>query len=149
MGGMSQIVKDAARLLAGPMLVFGAYLVCYGHLVPGGGLAGGLVIASCFVLLILALGRREGACGLEDATHLFHPLGLVLFLMVGCLGLGATLFFKNYGFPAAEAGEGGLLSGGTALLSNLALGLNLWMGFLVAFLALAGFRRSGDGGGER
>ncbi len=148
MGGMSQIVKDAARLFSGLMLVLGAYLACYGHLVPGGGLAGGLMIASAFMLLIMAMGSREGSLGLDEAGGLFQPLGLLLLLLVACLGMGALMFLKNYGFTAAGPGAGSLLSGGTVLLSNLAMGLNIWMGFLVAFAALAAFRRSRRGAEE-
>jgi len=143
MGGMSQIVKNAARLFAGFIMTFGIYIVCYGHLTPGGGFAGGVILAGGFVLLILACGRRDGSFGLDEASHLFEPVGALLFLLVACLGLGAALFFKNYAFsPGLQQGRS-LLGGGTVLLSNLAIGLKVWMGIVAVFLGLAMFRRSG------
>ncbi|MHC4915195.1 MAG: MnhB domain-containing protein [Planctomycetota bacterium] len=148
MGGMSQIVRDAARLFAGFILTFGIYIVTYGHLKPGGGFSGGIIIAGGFVLLVLAYGRIEGAFGLEEASHLFEPLGALLFLLVACLGLGGLMFFKNYGFPGAAPGRPTLLAGGTVLLSNLAIGLKVWMGIVAVFLGLAVFRRSRTGGAE-
>lgn len=146
MGGMSQIVKDAARLFAGAILTFGTYIVCYGHLTPGGGFAGGIIMAGCFVLLVLAYGKNEGTFGLEEASHLFEPLGALLFLLVACLGLGALRFFTNYGFPGSNAGDRTLLAGGTVLLSNLAIGLKVWMGIVAVFLGLAVFRRQAGRG---
>ena len=143
MGGMSQIVKDAARLFAGFIMTFGIYIVCYGHLTPGGGFAGGVILAGGFVLLILAGGKRDGSFGLDEASHLFEPLGALLFLLVACLGLGAALFFKNYAFTLGLQQGRSLLGGGTVLLSNLAIGLKVWMGIVAVFLGLAMFRRSG------
>jgi multicomponent Na+:H+ antiporter subunit B len=148
MGGMSRIVKDAARLFAGFILTFGIYIVAYGHLTPGGGFAGGIIIAGGFVLLVLAYGRNAGAFGLDEACHVFEPLGALLFLLVACLGMGAWMFFRNYGFgfSGAMPGERTLLAGGTVLLSNLAIGLKVWMGIVAVFLGLSMFRRSRTGG---
>ncbi len=148
MVGMSQIVRDAARMFAGFILTFGIYIVSYGHLTPGGGFAGGIIMAGGFVLLILAYGRNEGAFGLEEASHLFEPLGALLFLLVACLGLGWLTFFRNYGFPGVAPDGRTLLSGGTVLLSNLAIGLKVWMGIVAVFLGLAVFRQSRTGGVE-
>ena len=145
MGGMSQIVKDTARLFAGFILTFGMYIVCYGHLTPGGGFAGGVIMACVFVLLILAYGKGEGAMGIGPASHLFEPVGALLFLLVACLGLGVGLFFKNYGFPGTAPGGHTLSTGGTVLLSNLAIGLKVWMGVVCVFLGLAVFRRAQAG----
>jgi multicomponent Na+:H+ antiporter subunit B len=149
MSGMSQIVKDAARIFAGLILTFGIYIVCYGHLTPGGGFSGGVIMAGGFVLLVMAYGRIEGAFGLDEVSHLFEPVGALLFLLVACLGLGSVVgFFANYAFPGAAAGESSLLAGGTVLLSNLAIGLKVWMGVFAVFLGLAVFRRSRAGGAE-
>ena len=39
--GMSMIVKTVTRWLKGPIMLFGIYLVAYGHITPGGGFGGG------------------------------------------------------------------------------------------------------------
>ena len=67
---MGMTVKTVTRWLKGPILLFGIYLVMYGHITPGGGFGGGVVIASAFILITLASGERA-------ALHLFskgvHP----------------------------------------------------------------------------
>ena len=50
----SELVKTGARLLFGPILLFGAYIFVHGHLTPGGGFQGGAVVASAVMLLLLA-----------------------------------------------------------------------------------------------
>ena len=44
-GGMTLIVKTVARIVAGFILLFGIYIVIHGHVSPGGGFAGGIIIA--------------------------------------------------------------------------------------------------------
>ena len=61
----SQIVDLASRKLAPFVLLFGLYLIAYGHISPGGGFQGGVVIASGVVLLALGRGIR--------ATHSLLP----------------------------------------------------------------------------
>ena len=39
--GMSMIVRTVTRWLKGPILLFGIYIVLYGHITPGGGFGGG------------------------------------------------------------------------------------------------------------
>ena len=62
--GMGVTVKTVTRWLKGPILLFGIYLIMYGHITPGGGFGGGVVIASAFILITLAAGE-------DAAQHLF------------------------------------------------------------------------------
>ena len=55
---MSLIVKTVAGWITGFILLFGVHVVLYGHETPGGGFAGGVIIASSFVLLRLAFGQH-------------------------------------------------------------------------------------------
>lgn len=59
MAGMTIIVRTIARLLFPFMFLFGAYVVAHGHLTPGGGFPGGVIIAASFVMLILAYGIEQ------------------------------------------------------------------------------------------
>ena len=56
MEGMSIIVKKVTQLVAGLIFTYGIYIILHGHLTPGGGFAGGAIIAGAFILLILAFG---------------------------------------------------------------------------------------------
>lgn len=43
--GMTLIVKTVTRLTIGLILMYGIYITLHGHLGPGGGFAGGVIVA--------------------------------------------------------------------------------------------------------
>ena len=77
--GMSLIVKNTARLVAGFIAVFGIYIALTGHLSPGGGFAGGVILAAAAVLVILAFGLLATPYGVISLVIIALP-GLYLFL---------------------------------------------------------------------
>lgn len=94
----TDILDVISRKLSPFILLFGFYLMAYGHLSPGGGFQGGVVLASGIILLILG----------KDVEHIqqFFPLkavsfvemcGFLLFLLVGLIGLVISgHFLKNF-----------------------------------------------------
>src|SRR5210317_1220274 len=85
--GMSMIVRTVTRWLKGPILLFGIYIVLYGHITPGGGFGGGVIIACAFILIMLATGERNGqGVFSKSAASKLDSLGLLIFLAVGWLG---------------------------------------------------------------
>jgi multicomponent Na+:H+ antiporter subunit B len=143
---MSLIVRSTTRLVAGFIAIFGVFTVFYGHVSPGGGFAGGVIVAGAMVLIVLAFGEEfsrkvlpHGAAAASDA------LGALGFLMVALFGYMAGGFFVNF-LPRGEPGT--LFSAGTIPISNLAIGIKVAAGLFGAFLALAIFRRQGEGMGS-
>jgi multicomponent Na+:H+ antiporter subunit B len=136
--GMSVIVRTVARWLRGPILLYGIYLIVFGHLTPGGGFSGGVVAAAAFILVLLAEGRAAGlrlfpagtAARLDSAGALGF-LGIALAGMV--LGSG---FFCN-DLRTAEEAWFTLGSGGAIPFSNLAVGLKVGSSLFLVFAALA------------
>jgi multicomponent Na+:H+ antiporter subunit B len=127
--GMSLIVKTITRLTIGLILVFGIYIVLHGHLSPGGGFAGGVIIALSFVH-----GKDVTATkiSLRLAANL-ESVGALMFLAIALIGLLGGSFFLNIlrkGRPFE------LFSAGTIPLSNIAIGLKVGVGLLAIFLAL-------------
>ncbi len=55
--GMSLIVKTVTKLTFGLILLYGVYITLTGHVSPGGGFAGGVIIALSFVHIMLAFGK--------------------------------------------------------------------------------------------
>ena len=53
---MTLIVKKTTQLIAGMIFMYGIYVIVHGHLTPGGGFAGGVIIAGSFILITLAYG---------------------------------------------------------------------------------------------
>jgi multisubunit Na+/H+ antiporter MnhB subunit len=62
--GMSLIVKILAYWLKSFIFLYGAYLALYGHSAPGGGFAGGMIIASSLIFsaLVYGLGKDKNIC---------------------------------------------------------------------------------------
>jgi len=58
MKGMTVIVKTVSSWVKVLIFLFGIYIILFGHLTPGGGFAGGVILASSYVLLMLAFGRK-------------------------------------------------------------------------------------------
>ena len=139
--GMGEIVRTVARLLRPLILVYGAYLVLYGHLSPGGGFAGGVVIASGFVLVAIADGRRE-ALGLfsRRAAASLDSAGVLLFLALATMGAwwAGEAFFSNF-IATPEARRFTLVSGGIIPLANIGLGVKVASSLFLVFVALDAF----------
>ncbi|QGP91023.1 Domain related to MnhB subunit of Na+/H+ antiporter [Neomoorella glycerini] len=132
--GMTVIVKVVARILCPIALLFGVYVVAHGHLTPGGGFAGGVIVASAVIMLILAYGidglRSRITSHRLEAMDAF---GSFLLVVVGIASLLAGVGFMTNIFP--KGGFGTLFSGGAVPLYNLGTGLHVAAGLLTVVLA--------------
>ncbi len=139
MKGMTLIVKTITDFVAAFIVVFGAYIVLYGHLTPGGGFAGGVIIACAFILLMLAHGKEEAFARLpEKVAHILDSGGALAFLIIGWVGLSGGFFFLNV-FGRGEMFR--LLSSGMILPLNIAIAFKVGSSLFLVFAALAMFRR--------
>ena len=92
----TDILDVVARKLAPFILLFGCYLVAYGHLSPGGGFQGGVALASGIILLILCKDVETVQQILPVKTVNFLQLfGFLGFLIVGLVGLVASGHFLS------------------------------------------------------
>jgi multicomponent Na+:H+ antiporter subunit B len=138
--GMSPIVKTITGWVKGFILVFGIYIVLYGHLTPGGGFGGGVILAMAFVLLTLAYGKGEAVkrFPIGVAAEL-DSVGALMFLVIALLGVAAGLggtFFTNYIAKANPGRPFALLSSGTIPLCNIAIALKVMSSLFIVFLLL-------------
>ena len=139
MKGMTLIVKTITDFVVAFIVVFGAYIVLYGHLTPGGGFAGGVIIACAFILLMLAHGRDQAFARLpEKVAHALDSSGALAFLIIGWIGLSGGFFFLNV-FGKGEMFR--LLSSGMILPLNIAIAFKVGSSLFLVFAALAMFRR--------
>lgn len=80
----SEILRTGTKLLTPMIVVFGIYIFTHGHLSPGGGFQGGVVIASAILMIYMA----------ETHFHLSHlllhiseSLSGMVYVLMGLLGL--------------------------------------------------------------
>lgn len=133
---MTVIVKKTTQILAGMIFLYGSYIVIHGHLTPGGGFAGGVMLAGAFILITLAYGsdflnlKREeaGSTATENGSVL-----IVILLSIAGLLLGAKVFFLNF-LPKGTLGE--LISAGVIPLYNIFIGIEVASSIFIIFLAL-------------
>ena len=136
---MTLIVKTITRLTVGLILLYGIYIVLHGHLSPGGGFAGGVIIALSFIHLMLAFGGETALKKLSQAqASILESLGAIMFLTIALLGfLGGYFFFNLFlhkGKPFA------LFSAGIIPLCNIAISLKVGAGLFAIFAALVLFK---------
>ncbi len=133
--GMTVIVKTITRLTVGLILLYGIYIVLHGHLTPGGGFAGGVIIALSFIHLMLAFGRELALKKLsQTATSIVESLGALMFLTVASLGFIGGFFFFNFFLHKGNPFE--LFSAGIIPLCNIAISLKVGAGLFAIFAIL-------------
>jgi multicomponent Na+:H+ antiporter subunit B len=140
MKGMTVIVKKTTQLIAGIVFLYGIYIILHGHLTPGGGFAGGVIVAGSFILLILAYGSDFlNLVKEERGSTTYENLAILAFLLLGLTGMlaGAGIFFANW-LPHGTPGE--LVSAGLLPLYNIFVGIEVAASILTIFLALIIFK---------
>jgi len=115
-----RLLRSAVDLLFPLLTLVGLYIILHGHLTPGGGFQGGVVLAAAFFLALLADPAREMN---HSAISLIEGLAGAAFILIGLWGLwGGGAFLQ----PMMEKGAiGDLLSAGTLPLLYLAVGLKV------------------------
>jgi len=144
MKGMTIIVKTISSWVKILIVLFGIYIILFGHLTPGGGFAGGVILASSYVLLMLAFGREFVEKDLPLAIDSkLDCLGALLFALIAILGfVFGGIFFFNFIHQKCQIGEPfHLISAGTIPLSNIAIGLKVGASLFLVIFLLSTFRR--------
>jgi len=115
------LLKSAVERLFPLIILFGFYIIIHGHLSPGGGFQGGVIIASAFLLMFLAK---------NDDFHLNHKIISLIeslsgagFILLGLLGIVVTNRFLGNFLPLGEMGD--LLSGGVIPLIYIFVGIKV------------------------
>ncbi|MBW6496845.1 MAG: hypothetical protein K0B09_00520 [Bacteroidales bacterium] len=137
---MTNIVKTVTRIIGGVVFLFGLYIVTHGHLSPGGGFAGGTIIAGAFILLVLAYGdnimhlRR-----IKEESSALENIAIFCILIMAAVGflLGTKVFFNNF-LPIGTAGQ--LISAGIIPLFNILIGIEVAAALFTIFLAFVIFK---------
>jgi len=137
--GMSVIVKTITRFTVWLIFLYGLYIVIHGHLSPGGGFAGGVIVALSYVHLTLAYGKNF----VLDRVNKFvmnslESIAAILFVLTGIVGLWITgRFLANFlGIGTLYT----LLSAGYIPILNIFICVKVGMGLYLVFYYLASFK---------
>lgn len=114
------VLQAGADLLFPLLVVVGLYIILHGHLTPGGGFQGGVILAAAFFVPILA---RPGTPMSHTAVSLIEGLAGASFIFIGLL---VMLDGEAFLTPFMDKGElGALLSAGSLPLLYIAVGLKV------------------------
>ncbi|HVO77100.1 MAG TPA: MnhB domain-containing protein, partial [Candidatus Bathyarchaeia archaeon] len=92
--GMTLVVKTVVRFAVGIIFMFGCYITVYGHLTPGGGFAGGTILACGYVILTLAFGKELALRKMSDmAASIIDNSCALIFVLVPIIGFAFGYFF--------------------------------------------------------
>jgi multicomponent Na+:H+ antiporter subunit B len=130
--------SDAVMLLAtaliGPTLLFGLAVVTHGHLTPGGGFQGGVILATAPLLVYLA---GEFDTFRRIASHVLvevaEAIGAGGYVAIGMMGLLAGAPFLQNVLPLGQLGS--VVSAGTIPLLNVTVAVAVSAGFLLLLIA--------------
>jgi len=133
--GMSEIVKTISKIVSPFIIIFGISVIFYGHLTPGGGFPGGVIISASFVILLLAYGKEKILSKLSlYKSDILHDIGALMFLSVALAGFIGGTFFLNI-FDKGKLFS--LWSGGNLIFSNIAIGLKVGTSLFLGIILLS------------
>jgi multicomponent Na+:H+ antiporter subunit B len=141
MKGMSIIVQKICQIVAPVIFLFGIYIVIHGHLTPGGGFAGGVIMAGAFIFQIISYGSDLPKLQKKEfSLEILESSGILGFLIIACLGLlfsTVGIFFANF-LPTGKIGE--LVSAGYIPLANIVVAAEVSAAISLIFLAMIVFK---------
>lgn len=131
----NSIITSCANITLPITLVLGIYVILHGHLSPGGGFQGGVLIAGAVAIVFTAYGYKDVLKVFNaERAKIFEDLGALGFVFLGTLGLiyGFTFFTNIINHGTA----GKLYSSGTIFWMNFAVGYKVLagIGFLIIIL---------------
>lgn len=125
----SVIVKCASDLFLPLACVFGCYVVLHGHLSPGGGFQGGVLVASAILLVFLGYGSAKvKQIFSENKLHSSETIAEILYVVIALIGVFTGLnFCVNFVFNGQRVD--------TSILMNHAVGYHV-MGGIICLLIM-------------
>ena len=134
----SEVVRIFTKKLFPFMLLYGCYLISHGHLSPGGGLQGGVILGSAIILFGLVEGVSSAQRRFkEELLSAAKNIGMLVFVSLGFGGMVLGGSFLSDFMPRGEIGT--VPSAGLILYLNLTIGFMVGTGIAVVFYRLVRF----------
>ena len=128
---MTIIIQNVVRIIVPFILMFGAYVTVYGHISPGGGFAGGTILAAALILERFTGIKRKWSFNksfcLKGVSFSLVGYGI----LKGIAFLEGALHIDLIHWPTGQPGA--LFSAGIIPVLNLLIGLIVMMAFVLLF----------------
>lgn len=141
------IIPTGSDIVLPISLVLGSYIILHGHLSPGGGFQGGVLLAGAIAIFFLAYGKDRVLKTFHlNSLKISEDLGALGFVFIATLGvIYGSAFFGNVVWKGTV---GRLFSSGTIFLMNFAVGYKVLAGIGVLILVMIGTLKDSDKGGQ-
>ena len=137
--GSSKIIRTIAQKVFPFIVLFGFYLISHGHLSPGGGFQGGVVLGTAIILLALSHSIEQTEKKFKSRwLNMLEKLGILTLIFLGFLGIFFGYSFLGNFLPLGKPGQ--IASGGLMLPFNIAIGIKVAAGVSAIFYALIKYR---------
>ena len=132
------IPKCGADALLPFALMYIFYIILHGHLSPGGGFQGGVMMVAVVVMLYMGYDYKAASSSInKHFMHKFEGFASVVYVALAMLGVAyAGNFCYNALSQSGNIGE--LWSTGTIFLMNAAVGAKVLTGVAVLALSMLG-----------
>lgn len=135
----SKILRTIAQKLFPFVLMFGFYLTLHGHISPGGGFQGGVIIGTAIILLSLSYGiNNTENMFREKHLSILEKLAILTFIFLGLIGIFFGYPFLKDIMPLGNPGC--LASAGMMVPLNLVISIKVAAGITGIFYALIKYR---------
>jgi len=117
------------------LAVLGMYLIFFGHLSPGGGFAGGVVLATIPILITITYGIAFAENNFKpEHKAVLEGLGVLGFILLGIIGiLAGSNFLAGSQAGFAPGNPGDLMSASLIPYLNLMIGIKVAAGLAIIF----------------
>src|SRR4051794_1427910 len=128
----SDAVRALTLLVVPVALVLGLYVIAHGHLTPGGGFQGGVVVSAAFVCVFLGVEYQSfHVLGRAKPWEMVEGVGAAGFVGLGLLSLALGLSFLENFLPLGNWGR--LTSAGSIPVVNWAASFAVTAGFVLVY----------------
>lgn len=141
------VLRTASRIIIPFAIVYGSYVVVYGHLSPGGGFPGGALLAAAVILYTLTWGKgRLSSHQSLRASERMESGALLVYVVIGFFGIyRGTTFLTNLGAGIPPGEMGTIISAGFIPVIGILIGVKVANTVIRLFHELL---RDDDGGGR-
>ena len=116
----SSIIRSGSKLLFPAIVLLGVYIFIHGHLTPGGGFQGGTIIATGFLLMLLAY---ENFSVSHHTLSFIESFAGIFFVVIGLFGfMNGGSFLQNF---LPEGTLNNLFSGGVIGIIYILVGFKV------------------------